>query len=463
MITVKINNNDVSSFVNECEHVPIVLRNRSYEPVLREVNITINRNCIHTISENHIVEILNGTTPYFLGYVFEINDDRSSTTYTVVVYNYLYKLNEYTIKNSSFLAQVRLVTDYSSALTFAPSDVNTVTNEITIADHGFDNDDVIMFTSAGTLPDPVQANYQYYVRRIDLNTFAIKINAFDDLVLIDQGTGTHSVTDDVELNDFIRRDNEAYSNTNIKWLFQKMFGLAGIGLVTSSVDSSQIHTTVISAVSYNWVWSEMVLDYQMFQHIGFPSATNDPAKVDQENELTFWEFISKICSYFAFTIRYTGTTTNKQFTLYKGGTVSNYTVNNDKAFDYKSRIIKGLNDSVYGIEQFAARSAYYAGSETALTEEGEMTAANRKTSLNYPTNLKILLRKKSGTPADGDIETDDYYTINDAGNQFRIAYEVDWQEVSFMTEILSEIKALVKEISIDPASNLFYIVQEDTA
>jgi hypothetical protein len=170
-----------------------------------------------------------------------------------------------------------------------------------------------------------------------------------------------------------------------------------------------------------------------------------------------------MCSYFAFAIRYTGTTTNKQFTLYKGGTVSNYTLSDNKMFDYRSRIIKGLNDSVFRIERFAARSDYYAGTETALEEEGEMTASNRKTNLNYPTNLKILLRKKSGTPADGDVETDDYYTINDAGNQFRTAYEVDWEEETFETEIQSEIKSLVKEISVIPASNLFYIVQEDTA
>ena len=463
MITITINSNDVSPYLVDCEDIPIILRNRSYEPVLREVVLTITKNCPYSIEENHIVEVLNGSTPYFLGYVFEINDERSSGIYSIVVYNYLYKLNDYTVKNSTFLSQLRLVTDYSSALTFAPSDVNTVTNEITITDHGFDNDDVIMFTSSGTLPDPVQANYQYYVRRVDANTFAIKINAFDDLEIISQGTGTHSVTNDVDLNSFIRRDNELYSNTNIKWIFQKMFALAGIGLVTSGVDSSQIHTTVISAVSYNWVWSEMVLDYQMFQHIGFPSATNDPPKSDFENELTFWEFISMICGYFAFTIRYTGTTANKQFTLYKGGTVSNYSITDSKRFDYSSKIIKGLSDSVFGVERFAARSAYYAGTETAPEEQGELTASNRKTKFDYPSNLKILLRKKSGTPADGDVETDDYYTIADAGNQFRIAYEVDWEEETFETEIQTEIKALVKEISIIPASNLFYIVQEDTA
>lgn len=76
---------------------------------------------------------------------------------------------------------------------FAPSDVNTGTDVITINAHGFSNGDMVSFNGTD-LPDGLVANTIYWVVNQTLNTFQVSATRGGAAVdIIDQGTGTHNI------------------------------------------------------------------------------------------------------------------------------------------------------------------------------------------------------------------------------------------------------------------------------
>lgn len=75
---------------------------------------------------------------------------------------------------------------------FNPVDVNTTSEIITIASHGFLNGTPIIFTTSGTLPSGLNTNTVYYVISATLNTFQVSTSIGGSAVnLTSQGTGTH--------------------------------------------------------------------------------------------------------------------------------------------------------------------------------------------------------------------------------------------------------------------------------
>jgi len=78
--------------------------------------------------------------------------------------------------------------------TFTSGDVNTGTDVITITDHGFENDDVIVFTTAGTLPAPITSGPNYYVISASANTFQVSLTQGGAAVnLTTTGSGTSTI------------------------------------------------------------------------------------------------------------------------------------------------------------------------------------------------------------------------------------------------------------------------------
>lgn len=81
--------------------------------------------------------------------------------------------------------------------TFAPGDVNTGTDTITIIAHGFTNGQEVTFVSTGTLPGGLIAGTPYYIRSAAANTFKLSLSpntapiVFVDLTTT--GAGVHTI------------------------------------------------------------------------------------------------------------------------------------------------------------------------------------------------------------------------------------------------------------------------------
>lgn len=77
---------------------------------------------------------------------------------------------------------------------FAPADVNTGTDVITVPGSAFSNGDVIRFTSTAGLPAPLGASTSYYVINVSSDSFKVSLTFGGSAVnLTTQGTGVHTV------------------------------------------------------------------------------------------------------------------------------------------------------------------------------------------------------------------------------------------------------------------------------
>lgn len=86
-------------------------------------------------------------------------------------------------------------TQTSRAQNFAPTDVNTATDTITIANHGFIDGQSIDFTTTGTLPAGLNTTTEYFVINSTDSTFQVAIVPGGPQIvdITSQGTGTHTV------------------------------------------------------------------------------------------------------------------------------------------------------------------------------------------------------------------------------------------------------------------------------
>jgi hypothetical protein len=78
--------------------------------------------------------------------------------------------------------------------TFAPGDVNTTNDDITMTSHPFSLDDKVQFSTTGGLPDPLSAGTDYFVVNPNVNDFQVSLTIGGTAVnFTTQGTGTHTI------------------------------------------------------------------------------------------------------------------------------------------------------------------------------------------------------------------------------------------------------------------------------
>lgn len=82
-----------------------------------------------------------------------------------------------------------------TVLTFSPSDVNTATNQITITNHGLSSGQLVTFFSTGTLPSGLSSSDIYYAIPSSNDIISLTDLSGAPIVLTDQGTGTHSISE----------------------------------------------------------------------------------------------------------------------------------------------------------------------------------------------------------------------------------------------------------------------------
>ena len=88
----------------------------------------------------------------------------------------------------------KLDNDPPFSKTFSPSDVNIITNVITINSHGFIENDPVVLSSAGTLPDPLISENKYFIKNATTNDFQLSFIAGGSPIdLTSTGSGTITI------------------------------------------------------------------------------------------------------------------------------------------------------------------------------------------------------------------------------------------------------------------------------
>lgn len=89
-----------------------------------------------------------------------------------------------------------------SSKTFAPGDVDTGTERITITAHGFTDNTVVWFTTTDTLPTGLSVSTNYFVTVVDVDTITVSATlGGGDVNLTGAGVGTHTATPQGEASD----------------------------------------------------------------------------------------------------------------------------------------------------------------------------------------------------------------------------------------------------------------------
>ena len=88
-----------------------------------------------------------------------------------------------------------------SAKSFTTGDVNTGTDTITVAAHGYSNGDSVVFATNGTLPTGLSAETVYYIINAATNTFKVSLTSGGSAVdITTTGSGTFYVQRDTEVS-----------------------------------------------------------------------------------------------------------------------------------------------------------------------------------------------------------------------------------------------------------------------
>lgn len=108
-----------------------------------------------------------------------------------------------TTQENLFDAMLPTIGNWGRGTSVGDFTVNTVSNQIILTGHGLLVNDVVYFTSTGTLPDPFAADTKYYVITVvDPNTIEVSATKGGGIIdITDTGTGIHTLYDNFNLPD----------------------------------------------------------------------------------------------------------------------------------------------------------------------------------------------------------------------------------------------------------------------
>ena len=108
--------------------------------------------------------------------------------------------------NNSYENLVRKIASQYGINVTTDFTVDTSTNQISASNHGLSTDDILLFTSSGTLPSPLSANNAYFIVKSSSDTFKVSTEKGGDVVdITDTGSGTHSYHEKFKVPDMIGR------------------------------------------------------------------------------------------------------------------------------------------------------------------------------------------------------------------------------------------------------------------
>lgn len=95
---IKINDTDISDYVLSCSEVPVIERNRNWEPIISEIDMILGKSINSLIVIDNVIKIsfaVSETYPFFIGYIFEHKYDYDNRVYNVKIRSIMGKLEQY--------------------------------------------------------------------------------------------------------------------------------------------------------------------------------------------------------------------------------------------------------------------------------------------------------------------------------------------------------------------------------
>lgn len=180
--------------------------------------------------------------------------------------------------------------------TFAPADVNTGTETITLASNALFNTQVVRFTSTGTLPAGLSTGTTYFIVGATANTFQVSATSGGSPInLTSQGTGVHTVeyyvfsgssTFSVIQTEYNRMITAMNADTKLKFAnYQSSSGTVNFELTIESVDKNA------NQITSNFITTFMVGPITAFKGIQSsvvwaPDTGGDPSLLKHYREAT---------------------------------------------------------------------------------------------------------------------------------------------------------------------------------
>lgn len=201
-----INGEDVNNYLLTASQIPIVTRGRDHYPSFLGMSLELMYAVPNEPLKGELVLIKLHDLEVYFGFITRINFNYKTYRWEVEVEHYLMSLKKYQINDTLNFAKD--TADFTSEKTFT---VDTANDYLVCNSHGLVDGDRIQLAATGTLPAPLVADHNYYVKKVDDNNirlynnlghYAIDVayDSYDNYINItDSGSGTHSFTDDIDL------------------------------------------------------------------------------------------------------------------------------------------------------------------------------------------------------------------------------------------------------------------------
>lgn len=412
MITILINSVDLSDHVVKCDRIPVCVRNRDFSPVAEGFGFSLGWSVAEVPEVGETVAIFSETTPIYLGFIERVSTNYDELTYDIEVINALYKLEKVVVSFSELAELIRdVVAEDETECTFDPSP-----SSVNSHSHGLVDDDCVALFTDGTLPTGLEANRQYYVKRLDADNFQVKeyLGSSTGISFTGTGTGTHHFRF-VDHDLFCFRDNENAPSIKLSWLLKNIFQKVGLTLDLTASETITLHTETISGTAYNYDLRSIAIDENMFyclnQDVAMSYTVIDDTASDSSystNKITLWEFISAVCSAFGFAI---GVKDESPFTFELVKSSLTVTVTDNNTFSrVDETIIPSISEGYTVFRKYwNVRSAYQSTTPTDIEEHDKNVVEGGKEEVTVLNNLRFFLRDiRAGQPNGKLLATDTY-------------------------------------------------------
>lgn len=400
MISIHINDLDLSDHVVKCDKIPVSVRNRDYSPVAEGFGFSLGFNCLSIPGAGDPVVVKRDTTPIYLGYVSKVRNNYNDLIYEVSVENALYKLEKTMV---SFAELGELIRDVLSVEQTSCTFDNTPNSVRTDDPHNlYDNDSIAFFTD-GSLPAELEEGRAYYVKRLDASNFQVMehLGASTGIDFTDDGSGNHYFRY-VDSDPYCFRDNENAPNIKLSWLLQKIFVVAGLALDLSEVQTLVLHSQTIGGSSYDYDIRDFCIDENMFYCLNQSQAMSYEVIDDPDSEADYslskiscWQFLGEICSSFGFALEVSD---DAPFTYKLVRENFSFSPADDTILGLSEETVLPVAEGFTRYRKLKARSYYLGSTPTGLDESDKSVTGGGKEEITCLPSYKILLRDlRSGT------------------------------------------------------------------
>lgn len=457
MITIKIDNTDVSDYVIGCDRIPVITRNRDYSLTAEGFSFELSGTIMEVLEYNMTVSVTDGSVLLFAGFVRDFTYRYDDETWVVEADNFLLKLEDISVSHDqlhSYLSD-----------TVPPQDpfdctFDSISQTIYSENHGLLNDRAIVFETTGELPGNIVAGRYYYTYKVDNDNFKIReyIGASNFPSFTGNGTGSHSF---VLPNGYLWTygDNENAPNVQIEWLMKQMFTACGLSLDTTAVRTYAFH--------YDYTIQSMCLDENMlyalnqafaihYTKIDDPDSTADYST----SKITLWELFKLFCSVYGFGVK-ANNAALKQYKLFKNVS-DTVTIPDSQVLSKTEKTVKGNAGKGYtAVRKYRPNRYYYKQTGETTLLEYVYRSAQALEKIEIPNSFQIFFYDIVSGVEGKVMDTLTYqYPWDKIFHKKVNSVTADYKETKFKTGTLPSNYEMVREVYYNPAKREYEITQE---